>query len=188
MQMRYTHGVYIADTARVLGDVNLGQDVNIWYGASIRGDVATVTIGDRSNVQDNAVIHCDFGFPNVIGSDVVIGHGAVVHGEYVGDGTLIGMGAVLLGRTRIGKGCVVAAGAIVPPGMVVPDGMLVMGVPAKVGRPVNDDEKAFLKINPPHYIELAKLHATQPDHPRVKAWAGNAAPDAAALAELAKIP
>ncbi len=171
MSMRCIHGVYLADTARVLGEVTLGRDVSIWYGVSIRGDVAPITIGDRTNVQDNAVIHCDHDYPNVIGADVTIGHGAIVHGEAVGDGTLIGMGAKLLGHSRIGRGCVIGAGAVVPPGMRVPDGMVVVGVPGKIVREVNDADRVFLAGNPPHYVRLAKLHAEPGTaDPRVFPW------------------
>lgn len=164
-------GVYIADTARVLGEVELGPDVSVWYGVSIRGDVAPLSIGAGSNVQDNAVIHADSGKPNRIGSNVTIGHGAIVHGAEVGDGSLIGMGAKLLGGTKIGRGCLVAAGAVVPPGLDVPDGMVVMGVPAKVVRPVNDKEREYLAWLAPHYVKLAKLHHEQPNDPRVVPWA-----------------
>lgn len=158
---------FIADTARVIGDVRLGADVNIWYGAVVRGDVAPVVVGDGTNIQDNAVVHCDHRYANVIGSRVIIGHGAIVHGETVGDNTLIGMGAVVLGHTRIGSGCLVAAGAVVPPGLEVPDGMLVMGVPGKIVRPVNDTDRAYLQKLPPHYVRLAQRHAENPGNPLV---------------------
>jgi carbonic anhydrase/acetyltransferase-like protein (isoleucine patch superfamily) len=170
MSMKKVGQVYIADTARVLGEVELGEAVSIWYGVVIRGDVAKISIGQGSNVQDNSVIHCDFGYPNVIGKDVSIGHGAVCHGEYIGDGTLIGMGAKLLGHSRIGVGCIVAAGAVVPPGLVVPDGMMVMGVPGKVMRPVNEQEKKYLQVIPARYREMSVLHATSHDDPRVRPY------------------
>ena len=165
MTMRESDGAFIADTARVIGDVRLGSNANIWYGAVIRGDVAPVEIGEGTNVQDNAVVHCDHRYANVIGRDVIIGHGAIVHGESVGDNTLIGMGAVVLGRTRIGKGCLVAAGAVVPPGLEVPNGMVVMGVPGKIVRPVNDDDRAYLAKLPAHYARLAARHASDPGSP-----------------------
>jgi carbonic anhydrase/acetyltransferase-like protein (isoleucine patch superfamily) len=168
--IRQVRHAYLADTARVLGEVELAPGVSIWYGVSIRGDVARISIAEGTNVQDNAVIHCDHNHPNIIGAHVTIGHGALVHGEEVGDHSLIGMGAVILGRSRIGKGCLVAAGAVVPPGLVVPDGMVVMGVPGKIARPVNDAEKEYMAMLPPRYLELAKLHATTPDDPRVKVW------------------
>lgn len=151
--------VYLADTARVTGTVVLGAGGSIWYGAAVRGDVADITIGAGTNVQDNATVHCDSGKPNVIGRNVSIGHNAVVHGRRVGDGTLIGMGAVVMGETVIGAGCLIAAGALVPPGLEVPDGHVVMGVPGRVMRPVSDDERAYLKWLAPHYAELAQRYA-----------------------------
>lgn len=153
------NGAYYARTAIVTGDVSIGPDSSIWFGAVVRGDVARVTIGARVNVQDNAVIHCDTGKPNTIEDDVVIGHGAIVHGVHVGEGSLIGMRATLLGGTRIGKRCVIAAGAVVPPGLVVPDGMCVMGVPGKIVRPVKPEEFELQRWLVGHYVELAKKYA-----------------------------
>lgn len=170
MSVKKTHNVFLADTARVLGEVSLGQNVNLWYGASVRGDVAPITLGEGTNVQDNAVIHCDSGVPNHIGNHVTIGHSALVHGKSVGDGTLIGMHATVLGGTVIGRGCLIAAGALVSPNLEVPDGMLVVGVPGRVVREVNDKEKEYLRWLAPHYVELAEFHATQPDDPRVRPW------------------
>jgi len=158
---------YIADTARVVGDVQIGNNVSIWYGVAIRGDVAKVTLGDGTNVQDNSVIHCDQHRPNVIGRNVVIGHRAIVHGVEVGDGTLIGMGAILLGGSKIGKGCIVAAGAVVKQNMQVPDGTLVMGVPAKIVRDVTDEEKQATLDLAAHYRALAKRHHETPEGPWV---------------------
>jgi carbonic anhydrase/acetyltransferase-like protein (isoleucine patch superfamily) len=171
--LRRIHDVFIADTARVLGEVTLGRNVSVWYSASIRGDVAPVVIGEGTNVQDGAVIHCDHTFANVIGSHVTIGHGAVVHGEKVGDGSLIGMGAKVLGHTFIGKRCLIAAGAVVPPGLVVPDDMVVMGVPGKIVRETNDKEKQYLAWLAPHYVRLATAHVEQPTDPRFRPWNGN---------------
>ncbi len=168
MSFRLVRDVFLADTARVLGEVELGPQVSVWYGAVIRGDVAQVTIGPGTNVQDNSVIHCDSGHPNRIGQRVTIGHGALVHGESIGDDTLIGMHATVLGHTRIGRGCLIAAGAVVPPGLEVPDGMVVMGVPGKIVRATNDKEKEYLRWLSPHYIKLAQLHVEQPDHPRIR--------------------
>jgi carbonic anhydrase/acetyltransferase-like protein (isoleucine patch superfamily) len=170
MTLRLIRNVYLADTARVLGELDLAPNVNIWYGASVRGDVAKVFLGENTNVQDNAVVHCDSGVPNRIGANVTIGHGALVHGESIGDWTLIGMGAVVLGHTRIGSHCVVAAGAVVPPGTVVPDGMLILGVPGKVARPINDKERQYLDWLAPHYVQLAALHYQAPADPRIAPW------------------
>ena len=158
MGMRLIRGVYLADTARVLGDVRIEADASVWYGAVVRGDVARVTIGQGTNIQDNVVVHADTDTPNTIGSRVTVGHGAVVHGVSVGDGTLIGIGAVVLGGTRLGSGCLIAAGAVVPPGTEVPDGMVLKGVPGKVVRPVSDQEREYLAWLGPHYVDVAKTH------------------------------
>lgn len=166
--MRRVRNAWLMDTARVLGDVTLGDDVSLWCGAVVRGDVAPVTIGARSNLQDNVVVHCDSDLPNVIGADVSMGHGAIVHGLSIGDGTLIGMGARVLGETHIGAGCLVAAGCVVPPGLVVPDGMVVMGVPGRIVRPLSAAERTYLAEIPPRYAALARLHAEHPDDPRVR--------------------
>jgi len=164
---------YIADTARVMGEVELGTDVSVWYGALIRGDVAKIIIGQGTNIQDNATVHCDHGKPNIIGKHVTIGHNAVVHGQSIGDGSLIGMHATVLGGTTIGKNCLIAAGAVVPPGLEVPDGSVVMGVPGKVRRDTTDQEKEYLQFLPPHYVKLAQRHCREPNDPRVKQWTGN---------------
>lgn len=173
MTMRKNHGVYLADTARVTGDVTMGDNVSLWYGAVIRGDVAPITIGARTNVQDNAVIHCDHGHANRIGSDVTIGHGAICHGVCIGNGALIGMGATLLGGSKVGEGAIVAAGALLAEGKEVPDGHVAMGVPAKVVRETNDREKAYIAKLPPRYVEEAELYAEGAD-PLMQPWQGNA--------------
>jgi carbonic anhydrase/acetyltransferase-like protein (isoleucine patch superfamily) len=151
-------GFFLAHNATVVGDVTVGELSSFWFNTVVRGDVAPVRIGNRVNVQDGAVIHCDSGIPNEIGDDVTIGHAAVVHGMSVGRGSLIGMSATLLGRTRIGSECLVAAGAVVPPGLVVPDRMLVMGVPARIVRPVNDEELGYMRWLSEHYVRLAERH------------------------------
>ena len=151
-------GYYVAYNATLTGDITIGADSSFWFNAVVRGDVAPVTIGARTNVQDGAVVHCDSGVPNVIEDDIVIGHRAVVHGKFVGAGSLIGMGAVVLSGSKIGRGCLVAAGAVVPPGLDVPDGMVVMGVPGKIVRPVKPSELEYMRWLVPHYVELAEKH------------------------------
>ena len=147
---------FVAHNATIVGDVTVGELSSFWFNAVVRGDVAPVTIGRRVNVQDGVVVHCDTDVPNVIEDDVTIGHGAIVHGTFVGRGTLIGMGSTLLGRTRIGSECLIAAGAVVPPGLDVPDRMLVMGVPAKVVRPVKEQDLEYMRWLTGHYVELAR--------------------------------
>lgn len=151
-------GYFMAHNATVYGDVTVGELSSFWFNAVVRGDVAAIRIGRRTNVQDCAVIHCDTDVENVIGNDVTIGHGAIVHGASVGDGTLIGMSATLLSRTKIGKGCLIAAGAVLAPDTVVPDGMLVMGVPGKVIRPVSDADRTYMNWLTEHYVEMAQKH------------------------------
>ena len=151
-------GYFKSRTSLVTGDVTIGPDSSLWFNAVLRGDVAPITIGRRVNVQDNAVVHCDSGVPNTIENDVTIGHSAVVHGAFVGKGSLIGMSATVLGRSRIGSECLIAAGAVVPPGLQVPDRMVVMGVPGKIVRPVKDDELQYMRWLTTHYIEQAQRH------------------------------
>jgi carbonic anhydrase/acetyltransferase-like protein (isoleucine patch superfamily) len=155
---RHHDGSFRSHTCVLVGDVTAGEDSSFWFGAVVRGDVAPVTIGRRTNVQDNAVVHCDTGVPNVIEDDVVIGHGAIVHGQFVGAGSLIGMGSTLLSRTRIGRECLVAAGAVVPPGLEVPDRMVVMGVPGKIVRPVKESDLEYMRWLSGHYVELAQKY------------------------------
>jgi carbonic anhydrase/acetyltransferase-like protein (isoleucine patch superfamily) len=159
MITRTREGYFRPANCTIVGDVTIGPDSSIWFGAVIRGDVAPVSIGRRVNVQDNAVIHCDTGVANVIENDVTIGHGAIAHGKFVGEGSLIGMSATLLARSSIGKGCLVAAGAVVPPDMAAPDGMLLMGVPAKILRPVKPGELQYMQWLIGHYLDLAEQYA-----------------------------
>jgi len=166
LMTRTPGGYFVARNATLTGDLIIGPQASFWFNAVVRGDVAPITIGPRTNVQDNAVIHCDTDFPNVIEEDVVIGHGAIVHGIFVGAGSLIGMGATLLGRTRIGRQCLIGAGAVVPPGMEIPDRSLVMGVPAKIIRPVGDADLQQMTWLAAHYVELAEKYVRGeiPDH------------------------
>jgi carbonic anhydrase/acetyltransferase-like protein (isoleucine patch superfamily) len=151
-------GAFCAYNSTVAAEVRLGAQSSLWFGSVVRGDVAPVVIGQRVNVQDGAVIHCDSGVANTIEDDVSIGHRAIVHGMFVGSGSLIGMGSILLGRTRIGCQCLIAAGAVVPPGLEVPDRMVVMGVPGRIVRPVRDEELAYMRWLSGHYVELAQRY------------------------------
>jgi carbonic anhydrase/acetyltransferase-like protein (isoleucine patch superfamily) len=154
-------GYFVSHNCTIVGDVSAGELSSFWFNAVVRGDVAPVSIGRRVNVQDGVVIHCDTDVPNVIEDDVTIGHRAVVHGTFVGKGTLIGMGSVLLSRTKIGRECLVAAGAVVPPDLEVPDRMLVIGVPGKIARPVKDEELTYMQWLTQHYVELAEQYVRE---------------------------
>ena len=154
-----TDGVFVADGARIVGDVDLAGGASVWYNAVLRGDSAPIRIGERSNVQDNVSVHVDADHPVVIGEDVSIGHNAVIHGCTIGAASLIGMGAVILSGAVIGAGCLVAGGAVVLGGTNVPDGSLVAGVPAKVRRPLTEEERAGLLANAVIYLGHAQTHA-----------------------------
>jgi carbonic anhydrase/acetyltransferase-like protein (isoleucine patch superfamily) len=155
---RIASGVYLAPGSVVIGDVDIGADSSVWYNAVIRGDVAPIRIGERSNVQDGAVLHVDTGTPCVVGNEVTIGHAAIVHGTTVGDGVTIGMGAVVLSRSEIGSEAIIAAAALVPEDAVVASGALMMGVPAREKRSLSDAERAASRENALRYVRTAAAH------------------------------
>ncbi len=156
---RIGRGVFLAETCAVIGDVELGDDASIWYAAVVRGDVMPIRIGARTNLQDGAIVHVTAGrFGTAIGSDCTIGHGAIIHACTVEDGCLIGMGATLLDGAVIGRGSLIGAGALVTPGTVIPPGSLVIGSPARVKRPVNEQERVQIERGAPQYVELARRY------------------------------
>ena len=146
-----------AENASLIGKVYLAAGSSIWYGAVLRGDSDEIHIGENSNIQDNAVCHCDAGHPVQVGKNVTVGHGAILHGCTVGDGSLIGMGAILLDGCVIGEGCTVAAGALVTHNTVIPDGSVAMGAPAKVVRPIRPDEASSQLGSAAHYRERSEV-------------------------------
>lgn len=150
---------FVASGARIVGDVALGEGASVWYNAVLRGDSASITVGEGSNLQDNVSVHVDADHPVVIGRDVSVGHNAVVHGCVIGDGSLIGMGSVVLSGARIGSGCLVAGGAVVLEGAVIPDGSLVAGVPAAVRRQLTAEERDGILRNALIYREHSRTHA-----------------------------
>lgn len=149
---------FVAPGAVVIGDVTLGQDASVWYTSVLRGDMAPIVIGERTNIQDGTIVHVDEGFPCTIGARVGVGHRAILHGCTVEDDCLIGMGSILLNGVHIGTGSVVAAGALVPEGMRVPPGSLVMGVPGRIVRQVDADLKERIAGTWTHYVEQARDH------------------------------
>ena len=151
-------GAFRAHNALVTGDVTLGEDVGIWFGCVVRGDDAPLVIGSRTNVQVLAMIHAEPDVPNVVGSEVTIGHRCVLHGARVGDRALIGMGAILLGGSIVGDECIVAAGAVVREGFEIPPRTLVAGVPARVIRPVTDEEAEGLSRSAEGYVKKIRLY------------------------------
>jgi carbonic anhydrase/acetyltransferase-like protein (isoleucine patch superfamily) len=154
---------WVAPTASVVGAVTLAAGASVWYGAVVRADDESVTIGRDTNVQDGAVLHADPGFPCSLADRVTVGHGAIVHGATVGAGSLVGMGARVLNGASIGERCMVAAGALVPEGFTAPPGVLVMGVPARVRRDLREDELAQLRETAEEYAANARRHRARFD-------------------------
>jgi carbonic anhydrase/acetyltransferase-like protein (isoleucine patch superfamily) len=149
---------WVAESAQVMGAVQLGQQASVWFGATVRGDTETIQIGARSNIQDGSVLHADEGMPLVIGEDVTVGHMVMLHGCTIGDGSLIGIGAVVLNGARIGKGCLVGAGSLVTEGKTFPDGSMIMGTPAKVVRELTPEQQAGLLRSAAHYVANAERY------------------------------
>ncbi len=151
---------FVAESADVMGQVHLAQGSSVWPQAVLRGDNELITLGEQSNVQEGAVLHTDVGYPLTIGSDVTVGHQAMLHGCTVGDGALIGIQAVVLNGAVIGKGCLVGAGALVTEGKVFEDGMLIIGSPAKAVRPLTDAEKLRMAAGTGIYVLKAAQYKT----------------------------
>ena len=149
--------VFIAPGAQVIGDVTIGSDSGIWYNAVVRGDSKEIHIGKRTNIQDLAVLHVDKEYQLTVGNNVTIGHSAIVHGCSVGDNVLVGMGAIIMNGAQIGNNCIVGAGALVTENTVIPDGMIAYGNPAKVIRPVENQDKMRILENADIYVQ----HATE---------------------------
>ena len=147
---------WIADSAQVMGHVELGEDASVWFGVVIRGDTETIRIGRGSNIQDCSVLHADIGKPLIVGDNVTVGHKVMLHGCTIGDGSLIGIGAIVLNGAKIGKGCIVGAGALVTEGKEFPDGSMIIGSPAKAVRELTAEQQAHLQLSALHYIENAR--------------------------------
>jgi carbonic anhydrase/acetyltransferase-like protein (isoleucine patch superfamily) len=156
---RVAESAFIADTARVIGDVEIADDASIWFGSVLRGDVGMIRVGARSNIQDLSMLHMSLGISKtVIGEDVTIGHSVIVHGAIIGNGALIGMGAILLDNCEIGEEALIAAGSVITAGTKVPARCLVLGQPGKVVRALRDDEAQQGRLLAARYIEVAKAH------------------------------
>lgn len=151
-------GYYVATNAAVIHDVRIGKDASIWYGCVVRGDVASITIGARTNLQDLTVVHPETDEPMTIGEDVTVGHRAILHMRTLGSGTLVGMGAILLAHSHIGQSCIIGAGALVPEGRTIPDRSVVIGMPGRIVRQVSDEEAEGLKKHALGYVETARLN------------------------------
>lgn len=151
---------WVADSAQVMGNVALAADASVWFGAVVRGDTETIRIGQRTNIQDLSVLHADVGMPLTVGDDVTVGHQVMLHGCTIGDGSLIGIGAIVLNGAKIGKGCLVGAGSLVTEGKEFPDGSMIMGTPAKVVRQLTPEQLQGLLQSAKHYVENAQRFRT----------------------------
>ena len=145
---------WIAPSANVIGEVILAKDASVWFNAVLRADNEPIYVGQGSNIQDGAIIHTDPGFSCVIGEKVTVGHMAMLHGCHIGDGSLIGIGSVILNGAKIGKNCIIGSKALVTEGMEIPDGSMVLGIPGKVKKILNDEEQSVLSIGADHYVCL----------------------------------
>jgi carbonic anhydrase/acetyltransferase-like protein (isoleucine patch superfamily) len=156
MTPKIPDSAWVADSAQVIGDVVLGEEVGIWFGVVARGDTASIRIGARTNIQDLSVLHADVGKPLTIGAGVTVGHKAMLHGCTIGDDSLIGIGAVVLNGAKIGKGCLVGAGALVTEGKEFPDGVMIIGSPAKQVRELKPEQLQGLRESADHYVANAQ--------------------------------
>ena len=149
---------WIAPNASIIGDVNLERDASIWFNAILRADNEPITIGEGSNVQDGAIIHTDPGYACNIGKKVTVGHMAMLHGCSIGDGSLIGIGSVVLNGAKIGKNCIIGSKALVTEGMEVPDGSMVLGIPGKIKKTLTEEEQSVVSLGAEHYIDNYKKY------------------------------
>lgn len=158
MKPRAHENCFIADNAALIGNVVLGSGSSVWYGTVVRGDVAAIHIGMRTNIQDNSVLHSDSGLDLVIGDDVTIGHGCIIHGTRIEGNSIIGMGSILLNHSIIGKNTIIGAGSLVTEGKVIPEGELWMGRPAKFARKLTEEEIKKITTSAEHYFDYAMQH------------------------------
>ena len=152
--------LFVAKNATVIGKVTIGNDVGIWFGAVVRADKDRIAIGDRSNIQDNCVVHTSKGFPAILGKDVSVGHGAILHGCTIGNRVLVGMGAIVLNGAKVGEGSMIGAGAVVTEGADIPAHSIVVGVPGKVIKQATEAQEKHILANAASYIELAKEYVS----------------------------
>lgn len=157
----FERGVFVAPGAIVLGDVRLGKNANIWYGAVLRGDINSISIGEGSNIQDGVIGHLSDDYPLIVGNYVTVGHGAVIHACTIEDECLIGMNSTILDGARIGRQSIVAAGAVVSSGMEVPAGSLVAGIPATIKKTLSAERRTGLRKWAEKYLEVAKAHQAE---------------------------
>ncbi len=153
-----TDDFWIAPSASVIGDVQLGDKSSIWFNSTIRGDNEPIIIGDGSNIQDNSVLHTDPGCPCIVEDNVTVGHMVMLHGCIIGSGSLVGIGAVILNNVIVGKNCIIGAKALITEGTIIPDGSMVMGMPGKIKRELTPEEQELTKMNAEFYVQNYKRY------------------------------
>lgn len=161
--------VFVAEGAQVIGDVTIGRDSSVWFNAVVRGDMKPAVIGEETNIQDCAVVHTDDQYGISIGNGVIVGHGAIVHGATIGSNVLVGMGAIILSGAVIGDNCIIGAGALVKQGMQVPPNSLVLGMPGKIAGEVDEERRRAIRQNAVDYLKLAELHKNGKVHKAARA-------------------
>jgi len=149
---------FIAENATIIGEVVIGKFSSIWYNVVLRGDIAPISIGSNTSVQDGSIVHCDVGVPTIVGNNVTIGHNVMLHACKIGDNSLIGIGAIVLDGAEVGEGAIIGAGAIVTPRTKIPPFTMALGIPAKVVRNLNEEEVENLKKHALDYVELMKKY------------------------------
>ena len=152
---------WVADSAQIMGNVTLAENTSVWFGAVLRGDTSSISVGKDSNIQDNSVLHADVGMPLVIGEGVTVGHQVMLHGCTIGNNSLIGIGAIVLNGVKIGNNCLVGAGALVTEGKEFPDGSMIIGSPAKAVRMLSPEQIEGLKMSAQHYIDNDSRYKTR---------------------------
>lgn len=149
---------YISESVDIIGKVEIDENANIWFGTRLRGDMNKIVIGANTNIQENSVVHVDVNSPCIIGKDVTIGHGAIIHGCTISDNVLVGMGSIILNNAQIGKNTIIGAGSLVTQGKSFKDGVLILGNPAKIVRELTDDEIKGIKSSADNYVNLSKRY------------------------------
>ncbi|MCE9654005.1 gamma carbonic anhydrase family protein [Clostridium celatum] len=155
---RIDESTYISESVDIIGDVTIEENANIWFGTRLRGDMNKIVIGKNTNIQENTVVHVDKNCPCLIGKDVTIGHGAIIHGCEICDNVLVGMGSIILNNAKIGKNTIIGAGSLITQGKVFPEGVLILGNPAKVVRELSEAEIESIKNSANNYVNLSKKY------------------------------
>ena len=155
---RIDESTYISESVDIIGDVTIEENANIWFGTRLRGDMNKIVVGKNTNIQENTVVHVDKNCPCLIGKDVTIGHGAIIHGCEICDNVLVGMGSIILNNAKIGKNTIIGAGSLITQGKVFPEGVLILGNPAKVVRKLTDDEIKSIRKSSDNYVNLSKKY------------------------------